>query len=246
MNTYVVSDIHGNNNIWKLLNKVGFNPTDDILFVNGDIIDRGPNPIGIFRKLIRIQKEHPGHIYLLLGNHELFLKMYLQGELAESVYKSTHYGGTSTLKQLAELSETEVHELVDYINEMSPYEEINHTLYGASVIIHVGISAEHSVQRSDGKIDVIKSIEEAYADAPFNYMISSDIQRGYLPAKTVSSLDKFLILGHVPTMFVSSTKDVIIREKYMLIDGGSSYQGGKLLLYRIEDGKTFSAKRIKF
>ena len=43
--TYVISDIHGNYNAYMdMLKKIQFDD-DDILYILGDILDRGPNPI---------------------------------------------------------------------------------------------------------------------------------------------------------------------------------------------------------
>ena len=49
---YVISDIHGCYEQYKqMLNLIGFNK-NDILYVNGDVLDRGENPIGVFEHMM--------------------------------------------------------------------------------------------------------------------------------------------------------------------------------------------------
>ena len=66
MATYVVSDIHGEYELFiNLLEKIKLKETDS-LYILGDILDRGPHPIKVILKLM----EMPNAI-CLVGNHEL-------------------------------------------------------------------------------------------------------------------------------------------------------------------------------
>ena len=70
--TYVISDIHGQYDTFiKMLNKIKFKD-NDTMYVIGDVIDRGPNPI---KTLLYIMNEE--NIHLLCGNHELTAAMCL-------------------------------------------------------------------------------------------------------------------------------------------------------------------------
>ena len=63
--TYVVSDIHGQFDAFeKMLKKIKFKD-DDIMYIIGDVIDRGPEPIKIIEYIM--QKKN---MVLLAGNHE--------------------------------------------------------------------------------------------------------------------------------------------------------------------------------
>lgn len=65
---YVISDIHGCYDEYKkLLTKINFSEQDE-LYVLGDVIDRGQNPI----KLLQDIMHHP-NIMLILGNHEFMM-----------------------------------------------------------------------------------------------------------------------------------------------------------------------------
>ena len=69
---YIISDIHGEFDLFiKLLKTINFNENDKMI-ICGDIIDKGPNSI----KLLKYIKNKSNMIFLL-GNHEYeFLKYY--------------------------------------------------------------------------------------------------------------------------------------------------------------------------
>lgn len=241
MSSYVISDIHGNVNFFSLLRKAGVSFPEDVLYVNGDTVDRGENPLGVFTELLRMQNEYPDNIVVLLGNHELFLKMYLEGKLSERTYSV--FGGRSTLAQLDHYfpDEKSIKALVDYISRMPVYARAYSPLYGDTVITHTGIDADHVIYRDD-KVDVIASIQNAFESDPYHYIIGCDLQMNYLPTSVLNNLDKFMIVGHVPTIHLERTKTMVVKEHYIDIDTGSSYPGGMLSLYRIDDGKVFQVK----
>ena len=62
---YVMSDIHGNRvKFDSIMEQIGLN-AEDTLYVLGDIVDRGPDPIGILRQVMGMD-----NVKMLLGNHE--------------------------------------------------------------------------------------------------------------------------------------------------------------------------------
>ena len=66
ISTYVISDIHGEyDKFIELLDKIKLKETD-ILYVLGDILDRGPHPIKILLKIMNMP-----NVICLVGNHEL-------------------------------------------------------------------------------------------------------------------------------------------------------------------------------
>ena len=66
----IVGDIHGYlqalNSIIKKRNEIG---CKNILFL-GDYVDRGIQGTEVLLRLFQLKIEHPGHIFLLRGNHE--------------------------------------------------------------------------------------------------------------------------------------------------------------------------------
>lgn len=59
--TYVMSDIHGMAELLeKMLRKIAFSPAD-MLYILGDMIDRGPDPAGVTRS----RRSLPGYISIV-------------------------------------------------------------------------------------------------------------------------------------------------------------------------------------
>ena len=66
MAEYVISDIHGQYDLFiDILNKINLKDSDT-LYVLGDVLDRGDNPIKVLLKLM----EMPNAV-CIVGNHEL-------------------------------------------------------------------------------------------------------------------------------------------------------------------------------
>ncbi len=82
--TYVVSDVHGHlDDLREVL--VGADLVDDQdrwtggdtdLWVLGDLVDRGPDGIGVVRFVRSLQEQAPDHVRVLLGNHESLMLGY--------------------------------------------------------------------------------------------------------------------------------------------------------------------------
>ena len=72
---YAVGDIHGEDEkLDELLAKLPLEEGDRLVFL-GDYVDRGPNPYGVVKRLIQLQREWP--CVFLLGNHESMLLDFL-------------------------------------------------------------------------------------------------------------------------------------------------------------------------
>lgn len=70
MATYVMSDIHGNKEQFnRMLKKINFNIEEDTLYLLGDYVDWGADPIGLVQQLIKMS-EHSENIICLMGNHD--------------------------------------------------------------------------------------------------------------------------------------------------------------------------------
>lgn len=65
MSTYVIGDIHGHIDLYhKMLRKIHFTD-DDEMYIIGDVIDKGPEPIKLLLEIMTTPNVH-----FLLGNHE--------------------------------------------------------------------------------------------------------------------------------------------------------------------------------
>ena len=116
MSTYVVSDIHGQFDLFlKGLESVSFKDADH-LWVIGDAIDRGPDGI----RLLQYIMQHD-NMDLIIGNHELMMLNSVDPDGGKEFKGSdadlwiVRNGGEQTYSRYCELPETERRELLDWL-----------------------------------------------------------------------------------------------------------------------------------
>lgn len=233
-NIYVMSDIHGEFDLFiKMLEKINFS-SDDKLIILGDVFDRGPHPL----KIIKYIMEND-NIELLMGNHE---KMFLDFMLSEDeANKHITYGmwmnngGYTTLSQYDKLGTNEQKSIVDYINNLPLYRIIDNY-----ILVHSGININGLHQRKDineimnkqTKDDFLWSREEFYNEKGID---------GYT-----------IIFGHTPTPLIRNQSenydftiwhDDVYNDK-IGIDCGATFNayGGMLGCIRLNDKKEFYVK----
>ena len=110
---YAISDLHGQYQTFlKLLEIINFSANDE-LYIIGDIMDRGDNPIEIFQHIM----DKP-NIHFILGNHEnMFLNSY-EVDFSNWVYETKLWlsnGGITTLMEFQKLNKEEQDKIVKYI-----------------------------------------------------------------------------------------------------------------------------------
>ena len=111
MATYVFSDVHGHRaTLERALERVS--PTEgDALFCLGDMIDRGPDPVGV----LRLVRALPGAV-ALLGNHEdLMLDCLRDRDDSLAAMNWAINGGAVTSEGLAALDADELADLVAWV-----------------------------------------------------------------------------------------------------------------------------------
>ena len=70
MALYLIGDLQGcNEPLGRLLDTVGFSPSRDTLYLLGDLVNRGPDSLGVLRRMVALG----GAAHCLLGNHDLHL-----------------------------------------------------------------------------------------------------------------------------------------------------------------------------
>lgn len=76
MATYAIGDIQGcYDSFRRLLDHVAFDPADDVLWLVGDVVNRGPKSL----KTLRWMKRHEDSVVMVLGNHDLHLLAVSEG-----------------------------------------------------------------------------------------------------------------------------------------------------------------------
>ena len=230
--TYVISDIHGQLDMFNdILKKTDFKDSDT-WYVLGDVLDRGPNPIKVLLKLM----EMPNAV-CIVGNHELmaveclsFLKKEVTDRsLDELDYKTLdnlitwqYNGAKSTIDEFRELDVEMQDEVIEFIKDFSVYEEVcvnGHDF----VLVHAGL----------GDFKTGMDIEDcSLYDLVWK---RADYEKKYFDDKTVVS-------GHTPTQYIENNENpgyVYKKNNHLAIDCGAHIKGGRLVAVCLDTMEEF-------
>jgi len=241
---YVMSDIHGGYEYFRrILDEIRFSDSD-VLYVIGDVIDRGPHNIEMLQFCRCIN-----NVYLIKGNHEYFMELTARHpDFAASWYR---FGGRTTLGQMDLLLEEELQELFRYVEGLPWMIEVDQKeipqLDRPLLLTHTGFLADpdrrmpgfcHPDLTGEEPFDIARAVDWWSRHEPYEYSISSDL---YQLPDTVR-FDKRLIVGHVPVMsgYVFEPVPYIYEQReYIDIDCGCGFrrEGGRLACMRLEDGR---------
>lgn len=238
MSVYVSSDLHGDLIKFKsLLKLINFKVNEDVLYVLGDVLDRGPKGIELLSYIREYSDGDNSVIQIIKGNHELFAEMYIEGKLTKDNW--IRWGGKQTATQIDQMAEGERLDLLSYLKSLQHYVVVERENGLDWVLSHSGIHLDFLVGDENG-IDAVQSIEAAIANNEFEYLITNDLI--YAPRSVLDRLNQYLVIGHIPVLFMNDgSAQIIKRKQYMCIDTGAGYRnlGGKMSIYRLEDGKEF-------
>lgn len=231
--TYVISDIHGQYDAFiKMLKKIQFKDSD-ILYVIGDVIDRGPNSI---KTLLYIMEKD--NIYLLAGNHEYMATLclnYLLKEISNDIVDKlsdgmilglleewNKNGGGTTLNELFSVDKETRNRIFNYLTRLKLYKELE---IGDKqfILVHAGLG---NFKKSKKLKDY--NIMELVWD-------KMDYEKLYFD-------DKYLVVGHTPTQLIENNENpgyIYHNKNNIVIDCGCTYKGGRLGCLRLDDMKEF-------
>ena len=208
---YVISDIHGcYKEFLDMLKLIDFSAKDD-LFVLGDVVDRGKDPIPLLLDIMRRQ-----NIHLIKGNHDdlaenLLRKIYIDGvETLTSldIKRLSNWlcsGGRTTKEQFRNLDGETQKELLNYIRGSPAYQElvVNNQRF---ILVHGGLP-----------------------DFDPNRMIGEYDEQKLLSTRTDYSMqyyeNRFLVTGHTPTFLINEEYRGKIYRKlnHIALDCGSVF-----------------------
>ncbi len=229
---YVISDIHGSlDSYLRMLRLIEFS-REDKLFVLGDICDRGNDSAEIYLDLMQRK-----NVVCLKGNHELMAESVLpymfslKSKPSRSQYKANYQrwidnGGETTLLSLYRYSDSARLRILDYITEMPYYYSL--TVNGREfLLVHAGIEGY-----TEGK--------------PLDEYTPNDLVwcRPDFVTPLWENKNKYLVVGHTPTMMLSRQKPPLIyhaKNNMINIDCGEAYRnvGGRLACLRLDDMEEF-------
>lgn len=202
MSTYVFSDVHGHlAPLDRLLERIAPGEGDS-LFMLGDMIDRGPDPVGV----MRCCRDLPG-CTVLMGNHEdLLLSCLEQSDDPIRQYNWQTNGAASTQAGLDGLDEASRTELLGWVEQL-PVCAITQVGERPYILVHAGIRADGLSPRESWDaqalldlldrqlVDDLLWIREDFWGRPTNLL--DEAGRGPI-----------VIAGHTPTAYLDGMADL--------------------------------------
>ncbi len=229
--TYVVSNLHGHLEAFRsLLQIIKFNADRDVMYVLGDLVDIGPDPMGLVTDLSMRLNVYPvagecdfRAVKMLTGYEKMQAAM-AKGEAPDPTFVAelTEWikdGGEPTLSGYRALDSDMQEGIIDYLSDMPLYEEIsiNGTDY---ILLHQGI------------YDFTPDVELDWLEPDDFFSEAIDPTAKYFDDKTI-------IVGHTPTSEANGGADrIFYGNGTVFIDCGLG-RGGHLGCLRLEDGKEF-------
>lgn len=247
MSTYVFSDVHGHRaTLERALERLSPS-ADDRFFCLGDMIDRGPDPVGV----LRLCRSLP-NVSALMGNHEDLMVSCLDG--SDDPLAAMNWGingGAMTSTGLAELPEDEATELVGWVRGLPRWAQ---AVVGGRryLLVHAGVRLTAPVP---GAWDDAAAASYLRAQDPEDLSwIREDFWGAPLGLSGEGGGGPVVIAGHTPTPYLQQmSRDIdrapvgddglarmvrVGRDRWDIdccAAGGAGI--GQVLVLRLEDGE---------
>jgi len=230
-----MSDIHGcKREFDKMLELIDYNSEYDVLWIIGDICDRGNENIPLLQKIMGDESMH-----IIFGNHDVWFHKYIKTLIDAKIDDNTfdmdddllcwlHYnGGYKTADQFMDLPFPQCYDIERYLdlNERY-YQELD--IHGKKyLLVHAGISDEYyrpNVRITEVPKEILIWAHIGLDDNPFS--------------------DKTMIVGHTPTFLYGEeyANKIAKGNNIYHIDGGCVF-GYSLACLRLDDLQEFYVKK---
>lgn len=227
MATYVMSDVHGNlTKFIRLMKKIRYNPEEDNLYILGNVIDYGPQPIDLLKVIMSDTS-----MRMCMGRHEAMMLQAFTTKDFEMLDKwREDYGGSSTYDQYSAEPESEKFRILDYLKNLPMlYSDDRILLVSAGLLIN---------EESEGAEQ--KKLEEVLEDQVENvfYWIKEEFYTR--PALS----DRMIFFGATPVQHIRKNnnykvwQDAVNLDK-VCVNTGVNIKPYKLGCVRLEDRKGF-------
>ena len=135
MRRLIVGDIHAHYDmLMKVLDKASFDPSSDILYSVGDLLDRGNKPVETIRFLMSLPSFRP-----VLGNHDAWFESFLWNEKSPDNEWFQNNGGKYTASAFADLSSEEKMGIRKWFSSI-PVVRTEDDI----IVVHAGIPTEYT------------------------------------------------------------------------------------------------------
>ena len=219
--TYAMSDIHGEYEKYRaMLEKIHFSKADT-LYVLGDVVDRGPQPVEVLRDMMARK-----NVYPILGNHDIIAldlldallveiteenyETHLSAELLEEVMDWQLDGGDTTMKGFRALDAEARADLLDYMRDFALYEAVD-VGERTFVLVHAGL------QNFDEKRPLSSYRAEELV-----------LGRQDLSRRLYADPAIYVVRGHTPTQLIHGEARIYRAANNICIDCGASHPQGRL------------------
>lgn len=216
---YVMSDLHGEyKKFLQMLEQIQFQD-DDTLFILGDIIDRGPQPIPLLLDL-----SMRSNVFCILGNHEYMALQILQTldveiteenwdtqltpEIMQGYLEWMQNGGSVTLQQYRALDTEDREGVLEFLEDLALY-DLARVGGQCFVLVHAGFLHFSP----DRPLDDYAAEELIFE--------RTDYEIHYFSNATT-------ITGHTPTLSITGKPQIYRKDNHINIDCGACYPDGKL------------------
>ena len=195
MRVFAISDIHGNNELFrKSLKKIGLKKSDK-LFILGDLIDRGKESKEVLDTVILLLS-HGFDVQCILGNHE---QMLLDSVLDKNIFNQWVFnGGDKTLLSFLTNSVEKIPlKYIDFLNSFKKYIE-----YDNYILVHAALNM---------------NIDDPFSD--LNVIQWERNPRKFLNVNWLNG--RKLIHGHTPKSKDNIINSINQNEEIICIDNGN-------------------------
>lgn len=250
MSTYVFSDVHGHRaTLERMLMRVSPSDDDRIICL-GDMIDRGPDPVGV----LQLVRALPGAV-ALMGNHEDLMLSCIDNR--DDPLASMNWainGGASTSDGLEALDVDEANDLLNWVAELprSAFARVGEQLF---LMAHAGVRLDAPVPEvwdEDGAQAYLRAQE------PEDLTWIREEFWGAEKGLAAGGSGPIVIAGHTPTPYLESMAFSLDRppvsdeglarmvrvgeerDRWDIDCGAAGGAGfGQVLMVRLEDGEEF-------
>ena len=227
---YVTSDIHGCfKEFKKLLDYVGFKDEDE-LYIIGDVLGRGEEPI----PLLRYVMQHP-NMKLLMGNHEQAF-LWNMGENT-SIFSDAevrklwlHHSGVQVYEQYMALDEHDRRQVLDYVKACPLY-----AIVGKNILVHAGI------QTKDIAYDSLKELMKQQK----SFKILWQTKEFYCEPMVLKDPEVRVFFGHMFSLIIRQDRnepmdstEVWKEGNRIGLDCGYAF-GGKMVMYCLDTDEEY-------
>lgn len=199
---YVMSDLHGEyEKFVDMLIKINFTEKDE-LYILGDVIDRGYNPLAIIEYIVCHK-----NIHLIIGNHEQMFIDYYETHDSHLWFLN---GGQSTWNQIMQKDPLYEGYLYRYLKKL-PY----YYLYKNFILSHAGL-----YYPNNKNIWINEFLDMQDKDNLLWNRSNIDNEQQFQ--------NYISIIGHTPTFSITNNSNILHRKGTIYIDCGATFNIGKL------------------